>query len=94
MDMAVLEFSIGQSYRCSLHLYCRGPLNGRGSDYPEEPQQADSSDYDSHVGISVDIVPPHATAEPDIDVTSSDGNSTVGHHSNRYNLPMSVLICP
>ena len=83
----------------------------------KEPQQAYSSDYDSHVGISIDIVPPPCgTAEPDIDVTSSDGNfdgsiaddsgtdnelsvrpvrcstrSTAGHHSNRYNLPMSVL---
>ena len=82
-----------------------------------EPQQADSSDEDSHVGIAIDIVPPPcATAEPDIDVTSSDGNSdgsiaddsgtdnelsvrpvrrstrsTAGLHSNRYNLPMSVL---
>ena len=38
-----------------------------------EPQQADSSDEDSHVGIAIDIVPPPcATAEPDIDVTSSD----------------------
>ena len=81
-----------------------------------EPQQADPSDDDSHVGISIDIVPPPcATAEPNI-VTSSDGNSdesiaddsgtdnelsarpvrrstksTAGHHSNRYNLPMSVL---
>ena len=34
--------------------------------------QADSSDNDSHVGISIDIVPP--PAEPDI-VISSDGNS-------------------
>ena len=41
-----------------------------------EPQQADSSDDNSNVGISIDIVPPAwATAEPDIDVTSSDGNS-------------------
>ena len=43
---------------------------------PREPQQADSSDDDSHVGIAIDIVPPPcATAEPDTDVTSSDGNS-------------------
>ena len=41
-----------------------------------EPQQADSSDEDSHVGIAIDIIPPPcATAEPDIDVTCSDGNS-------------------
>ena len=38
-----------------------------------EPQQADSSDDDSHVGIAIVIVPPPcATAEPDIDVTSSE----------------------
>ena len=84
---------------------------------PREPQQADSSDDDGHVGIAIDIVPPPcATAEPDIDVTSSDRNtdgsiavdsgtdnelsvrpvrrstrSTAGHHSNRYNLPVSAL---
>ena len=84
---------------------------------PREPQQADSSDDDSHVGIAIDIVPPPcATAERDTDVTSIDRNSdgsiaddlgtdnelsvrpvrrstrsTAGHHSNRYNLPMSVL---
>ena len=41
-----------------------------------EPQQTDSSDGESHVGISIDITPPPcATAEPDIDVTSNDRNS-------------------
>lgn len=80
-----------------------------------EPQQADSSDDDSHAEIAIDIVPPPcAEAEPGTEVTSSDGNSdgsidsgtdnelsvrparrstrpTAGHHSNRYNLPMSAL---
>lgn len=43
---------------------------------PREPLQADSTDDDSHPGLAIDITPPpRAAAEPDVHVTSSDGNS-------------------
>ena len=91
----------------------RNPRTARRQRAPRVPQQTDSSDDDSHAEIAIDIAPPpRAAAEPDVDVTSSEGSiaddsgtddelsvrpvrrstrSTAGHHSNRYNLPMSVL---
>lgn len=101
---------------CPSSVLQRTPGAARRQRVPREPQQADSSDDDSHPGLAIDIAPPRVAAEPDVDVMSSDGNSdgsiaddsgtndelsvrpvrrstrtTAGHHSNRYNLPKSVL---
>ena len=53
----------------------RNPGTARRQRAPRVPQQTDSSGDDSHAEIAIDIAPPPcAAAEPDVDVTSSEGS--------------------
>ena len=66
----------------------RNPGTARRQQAPRVPQQTDSSDDRSEGSIADDS---GTDDELSVRPVRRSTRSTAGHHSNRYNLPMSVL---